>query len=62
MVYNNNQQTTSLMYYNDSNYFDQHFDGKNKSIYMYAYIFKMLCDFTNFKFSLLAHCTYFIVR
>ena len=30
MVYNNNQQSTSLMYYNDSNYFDQHFDGKNK--------------------------------
>ena len=38
MVCNNNQQTTSLMYYNDSNYFDQHFDGKNKSIYVYAYI------------------------
>ena len=38
MVYNNNQQTTSLMYYNDSNYFDQHFDGKNKSIYVCLYL------------------------
>ena len=26
------------MYYNDSNYFDQHFDGKNKSIYVCLYL------------------------
>ena len=39
------------MYYNDSNYFDQHFDGKNKSIYVCLYLkYCVISRILNFHF------------